>query len=393
MNVPDSPIAFPLERPVIRRRRRRREPVVRSEGLPYFLCGDENRVVAFLATADPSTLAVGNPILLVGPVGSGKTAVAMHLAARIAIQATKEAGNRGEAASKETETAGAASGETVTKQPPSGPAETVYLPAADFARDYAEAIEVDDLPPLQQRLADAGVLILDDLHQISDKPPAQEELARRIEQRVAEGRPTVLTCRRMPGEVRGLRSALVSRMLPGLTVALQYPQGKTRISLITEFAIHHGVELNHSLIEILDDGLAENVSAGSIQAAVRHVELECRMRETSPGIDEIQSAIDATDTRKEVSLTAITRAVGRYYQIKMSDLKSPSRQKSIVKARSLAMYLARRMTGKSMHQIGDFFGGRDHTTVMHAIRKIESQIGDDADLSRAADEVQERLSE
>jgi chromosomal replication initiator protein len=367
VSTASSPNAFPLERPLIRRRRSRREPVVRSEGLPYFLCGDENRVAAFLATADATTLAIGNPILLVGPVGSGKTAIAMHLAARAAVL-----------------------GDTSEQQ--DSPLETVYLPAIDFSRDYAEAIEVDDLQPLQQRLTIAGVLIIDDLQQIADKIASQEELARRIEERVESGRPTILTCRRMPGEVRGLKSALVSRMLPGMTVSLQYPQGKTRINLIAEFAIFHGLDLDPSLIEILDQGLAGNVPARSLQAAVRHVELECRMRNSSPGIDEIQAAINATDSRKELAMTDIARAVARHYQIKMSELKSPSRLKTIVKARSLAMWLSRSLTGKSMHQIGDFFGGRDHTTVMHAIRKIDAIIGDDTDLQRAADEIQEQLS-
>ena len=101
--------------------------------------------------------------------------------------------------------------------------------------------------------------------------------------------------------------------------------------------------------------------------------------------------MDIVGKTEEVSIAAITAAVAKYFRIKVSDLRSSSRKQSLVRARSLAMSLARRLTSKSMHQIGDYFGGRDHTTVLHAIRKTESLLQEDADLRRAADEVTEKL--
>ena len=106
----------------------------------------------------------------------------------------------------------------------------------------------------------------------------------------------------------------------------------------------------------------------------------------------VQSAIEIVGKTEEVSLPTIAGAVAKYFRIKLSELRSSSRKQSLVRARSLAMLLARRLTSKSMHQIGEYFGGRDHTTVLHAIRKTESLLEADADLRRAADEVQQKLS-
>ena len=111
-----------------------------------------------------------------------------------------------------------------------------------------------------------------------------------------------------------------------------------------------------------------------------------------PIAEAIQSAIAIVGRTEEVSIAAIAGAVAHYFRMKLSDLRSSSRKQKLVRARSLSMLLARRLTSKSMHHIGGYFGGRDHSTVLHAIRKTESLLVKDADLRRAADEVSENLS-
>lgn len=364
MPFPESPTvsSFPLERPFLRARRRGAQ--LAQGSLPYFITGHENRLVAFVCQLESSCFEFGNPIILIGPSGSGKTAIAMHIAAKQSFQSSPE----------------------------SEPARVVFYPAIDFARQYAEAVAADDLPPLRQEINEAAILVIDDLHLIADKPAAQDELALRLESRTLEGLPTILTCRRLPSEIRGMRPLLASRVLPGLTIPISLPEGESRLQLLRELALHLGLEINFDLLKVLHIGLESQLPARSLEAALKQVSLWCRMHESPPTTTAVQAAIDTVGKCEEVSLGAITAAVARYFRMKSSELRSSSRKQNFVRARSLAMLLARQMTGKSMHQIGDHFGGRDHTTVLHAIRKTQSLLENDADLRRASDEVTERLS-
>jgi chromosomal replication initiator protein len=354
--------SFPLERPAIRVRRR--DTIGSAGSLPYFIAGEENRLVTFVSQAKTAIFDLGNPVLLVGPSGSGKTAIAMHLAAKQAVA------------------------QSIDDQP----AAVLYYPAIDFSRQYAEAIAADDLPPLRQQIHEAPILIVDDLHLISDKAAAQDELALRIDGRTQQGLATILTCRRLPTEIRGMRPTLISRVLPGLTVPIATPEGESRFQLLRELALHLELEMDDDLLETLHRGLDSRLPVRSLEAAMKQISLCCRMNDTPPTLEAVQSAIQIVGKNEEVSIAAIAGAVAHYFRMKLSDLRSSSRKQKLVRARSLSMLLARRLTSKSMHQIGGYFGGRDHTTVLHAIRKTESRLEQDADLRRAADEVNEILS-
>ncbi|WP_345684394.1 helix-turn-helix domain-containing protein [Novipirellula caenicola] len=358
--VESEVFAFPLERPPLKVRRR--ESAVNPILLPYFIAGPENRLAAFVARQETSVFELGNPILLVGPSGSGKTALALHVSVRHANK--------------------------LGYIDASG---VQHLPAIEFARRFAEAVAADDLQHLRQEIDDVPVLIIDDLHLITSKPAAQEELAQRIEARSELQQPTVLTCRRLPTEVRGLRPSLVSRSLPGLTIAISCPVGRTRTMLLTELALQLGLELDAPLIQMLDDGLDPSLPVRALSAAVRQVDLWCRMNQSSPCCEAIASAIQSAAPDEEIPLNKITNTVARYFRLKAKDLRSSSRKQHIVRARSLAMWLARRVTSKSVTHIGEHFGGRDHSTVLHAIRKTESLLHDDAELRLASEELADKL--
>ena len=110
------------------------------------------------------------------------------------------------------------------------------------------------------------------------------------------------------------------------------------------------------------------------------------------GYPIIQSAISSIGSSEEISLPQIANLVAKHFRIRMGDIRSSSRKQNLVRARSLAMFLSRRMTSKSMHQIGDYYGGRDHTTVLHAVRKTESLLQQDDQLRHAAEDLSEKLS-
>ena len=354
--------SFPLERPIARVRKRAAQ--IQGGSLPYFIAGEENRMVHFVASSETSIFDLGNPLLLIGPSGSGKTAIALHLAAR--------------------ESSRSQTGE---------PMPVLYYPAIDFARLYAEAVGADDLPPLRQEINDAPILVIDDLHLINDKSAAQDELAARIEERVTRGLPTLLTCKRLPSDIRGMRSLLVSRVLPGLTIPLDMPAAAARAQLLRELAVHLDLDIDEKLFDLLDRRLEPRLPTRALEAALKQVSLWCRMHDAVPSEDAIISAVAVVGEREEVSLAAIVTAVARYFKLKVADLRSSSRKQNLVRARSLAMFIARQLTSKSMQQIGEYFGGRDHTTVLHAIRKTELLLDSDSELQRAAEEVREKFSD
>jgi chromosomal replication initiator protein len=361
-DLPTVAQSLPLERPIVRGRRR---DLGRSAGsLPFFISGDENRLVRFLADSKAPLFDFGNPLLLIGPSGCGKTSIALHVAAKQAIATPID----------------------------DRPAQVTFYPAIDFARQYAEAIAADDLPPLRVELDEAPILVIDDLNLIHDKAAAQEELASRIEHRTLAQRATIITCSRLPSEIRGIRPILASRVLPGLTVPISTPSGQTRTVLLREIALHLGLEIQPDLLDILEDGLDDRLPVRSLEAALKHVSLWCRMHESAVSLEAVQSAIDTVGRPEEISLAMIASAVAKHFRIRMSDLRSSSRKQNLVRARSLGMFLSRQLTSKSMHQIGDYYGGRDHTTVLHALRKTESLLNESDELRRAADEVTEKFS-
>lgn len=353
--------------------------------LPVFFAGDENRFAAFVCgTTDdanesaPSptaetfsdSLATMGPVLFVGPSGCGKTALANHVAAKLAEQIT--------VSPKE-----AAGGEESVAM--------MVMTAVDFARLYARAVDADDITRFRAELQAAPVLLIDDVHLMVDKPAAQDELAARLEARSAESRATILTCRRLPTQVQGLRPLLVSRMLPGLTIPVRLPGPETRRMLVTVLAQRRDLLMDEEGIDLLCRGLPEEIPARQIEAAVRHLELWCRMKASRPNMIAIREAIAAIEPKTDLTTDKVARTIARRYKLKLGELKSETRRQEVVRARSLAMFLSRQLTGTSYDKIGKYFGGRDHTTVLHACRKTESLIETDNELRMAAHEVADQL--
>ncbi|QDT08072.1 helix-turn-helix domain-containing protein [Planctomycetes bacterium K23_9] len=354
--------SFPLERPLLRARWRD-ATAGNNPALPFFIAGTENRLITSVCQSNSGVFDLGNPVLLIGPTGCGKTSLALHLAAQQAI------------ALGQVQQVGAVK----------------YLPAIDFARGFAEASAADDMPPFRAEIDDAPVLVIDDLHLMADKAPAQEELAARIEMRTDAQRPTLITCRRLPPEIRSFRPRLVSRTLHGLTLPIRLPSGEARRLILRELAMMNDVNLDEALFDALDAGLEDDLSVRALDGAMKQVSLWCRMNDSAVDLAAINNAIGATKRSDDVSLGKICRVVARRSGLKTADLRSSSRKQSVVRARSLAMLIARRQTGNSLDQIGKYFGGRDHSTVLHAIRKSESMLDSDTDLHQTHNDVTEKL--
>lgn len=385
--APPAVSSFPLEHPTLRRRRRE-TPVVRPV-TPLFYYGRENRLAGYVCDQSVSPLLeIARPLLLVGPSGVGKTALALHLAQRIGIDSIWDQITDSQSQADSAGYSGATAG--ITSQVLSS--RVIYQPAIDFAREFASSIDSKDMPRMRKRLDEACVWVIDDLHLIADKAPAQEELAGRLEARDAAGRITIVTCRRLPSEIRGLRPPLVSRTLPGLTVELRPPAGEARKAILRELIMAHMPDAEPDTWGLLDGGLPNDVSARELESGVKQVAMWCRMHASPVCAEAMQFAGGRAASQESISIKSITSAVARQLGVKSSEMRSGSRRQNIVRARSLAMWLSRQLTDSSLTHIGDAFGGRDHSTVLHAIRKMELSFDDDADLRRAADQIREQFA-
>ncbi|MEO1530385.1 MAG: DnaA/Hda family protein, partial [Planctomycetota bacterium] len=336
----DTTNAFSLESPLLRQRTRdarlARERMEAS--LPFFVAGDENRLVACVCQSE-TVVELAQPLLIIGPQGCGKTTIALHLAAKLA-RGLDRAGDL---------------------------SAIRYYTASDFAREYADSVAADDIEHFREAIDEAPVLVVDDIQVLAGKSAAQDELAMRLDRRISLGMRTILTSKRLPSETRGVRPQLASRTVMGLTVPIRLPTSETRRALLKELALFRGVEISEELVGLLESGLRSDLSVLGLDASIKQLDLYCRMNQTGVDITAIQMAIDTTGTNESIDLGKITRTVARIWGHRTKELRSGSRKQSVVRARSLAMFLARQMTPLSLDKIGEYFGGRDHSTVLHAI--------------------------
>lgn len=262
-----------------------------------------------------------------------------------------------------------------------------YVRAAEFAQEFLEAIDADDISAWRDRYRGAQFLVLDDLEHLANKDLAQDELARTLDFLLAEGRQIIVLSLGTNSRQRGLNSNLAARLAGGLTVRLPLPELETRVAILAQAAEAKGARVTDEAILTLAKSLTESPLA--LQGAIMHL---CAIS----GASEIdQAAVEAylgqRGGPRTLTLRDIAVAAARHFSLPLTALRGNSRRKSVVAARGAAMWLSRRITDASLEQIGVFFGGRDHTTVLHACRRTEGLAATDRETRRAVDEIQALL--
>lgn len=293
------------------------------------------RAASMQAAENPG--ASYNPLFICGGVGLGKT----HLMQAI--------------------------GQGILQHKPG--ANVAYLHSERFVADMVRALQHNTINEFKRFYRSLDALLIDDIQFFAGKERSQEEFFHTFNSLLEGRHQIVLTCDRYPKEVN-LEERLKSRFGWGLTVAIEPPELETRVAIIKQKAEQTGVVVPDEVAFFIAKRFRSNVR--ELEGAFNRVVANGRLTGNSLSLEFAQSALrDLLLLQdKQVTLENIQRTVAEYYQIRVADLHSKRRNRSIVRPRQLAMALAKELTGHSLPEIGDAFGGRDHTTVLHACRKI-----------------------
>jgi chromosomal replication initiator protein len=290
-----------------------------------------------------------NPLLLYGGVGLGKT----HL-----MQAV---------------------GNCVLDENPD--AKVVYLHSQRFVQDMVKALQQGTMQDFMQYYRSVDTLLIDDIQFFAKKLRSQEEFFHVFNGLLERGHQMVLTCDRYPREIDGLEERLQSRFVWGLTVEVEPPELETRVAILMKKAEAEQVDLDPAVAFFIGERIRSNVR--ELEGALRRVIANARFTGTRITIEQVKRALrDLLAIQdRQVSIDNIQRTVAEYYNIKISDILSKRRNRSIARPRQMAMCLAKELTNHSLPEIGEAFGGRDHTTVLHACRKIAELRESSADVA------------
>jgi chromosomal replication initiator protein len=223
-------------------------------------------------------------------------------------------------------------------------------------------------------------LLIDDIQFFANKERSQEEFFHTFNALLEGGQQMILTCDRYPKEIDGLEERLKSRFGWGLTVAVEPPELETRVAILMKKAEQSGIELPADAAFFVAQRIKSNVREleGALKRVIASAQFTHRRIDTDLVKESLKDLLALQD--RQVSLDNIQRTVAEYYKIKLSDLLSKRRSRSVARPRQLAMALAKELTNHSLPEIGEAFGGRDHTTVLHACKKIKELRESDSDI-------------
>ncbi|MDX1724475.1 MAG: chromosomal replication initiator protein DnaA [Pseudomonas sp.] len=289
-----------------------------------------------------------NPLFLYGGVGLGKTHL-MHAVGNHLLQKNPNA-------------------------------KVVYLHSERFVADMVKALQLNAINEFKRFYRSVDALLIDDIQFFAKKERSQEEFFHTFNALLEGGQQVILTSDRYPKEIEGLEERLKSRFGWGLTVAVEPPELETRVAILMKKADQAKVDLPHDAAFFIAQRIRSNVREleGALKRVIAHSHFMGRDITIELIRESLKDLLALQD--KLVSIDNIQRTTAEYYKIKISDLLSKRRSRSVARPRQVAMALSKELTNHSLPEIGDAFGGRDHTTVLHACRKIAELKESDADI-------------
>ena len=327
------------ERPAVRRSSAGSHTLNATFTFENFVEGKSNQLARAASTqVGENPGGAYNPLFIYGGVGLGKTHL-MHAVGNLIMASKPEA-------------------------------RVVYLHSERFVADMVKALQHNAINEFKRYYRSVDALLIDDIQFFAGKERSQEEFFHTFNALLEGQQQVILTCDRYPKEVKGLEERLKSRFGWGLTVAIEPPELETRVAILMSKAAQTQVDLPNEVAFFIAKRIQSNIR--ELEGALRRVVASSRFTGRPITVEFAKEALrDLLALQdKLVSIENIQKTVADYYKMRIADLLSARRSRSIARPRQIAMSLAKELTSHSLPEIGDSFGGRDHTTVLHACRKI-----------------------
>lgn len=270
-------------------------------------------------------------------------------------------------------------------------AKVLYVSSEKFTNDYINAISQKRMEEFKRVYRGVDMLLIDDIQFIAGKEGTQEEFFHTFNELRDKGKQIIMTADRLPKEIPAIEARLVSRFEWGMIADIQAPDLETRLAILRTKTQKKGVTLPEDVVYFIAENVNSNIR--ELEGALNRLLVFQQMEGGVLDIERTKQILAGmvNTKKKTLSLKKIALSVAEFYNITMEDLIKQSRRKEYVKPRQIAMFLARRELGSSFPTIGDFFGGRDHTTVMHGVEKMDNLTqGNDA-LKQEVDMIIEKL--
>ncbi|CAM4503834.1 MAG: Chromosomal replication initiator protein DnaA [Legionella sp.] len=260
-------------------------------------------------------------------------------------------------------------------------AKILYLHSERFVADMVKALQTNSINEFKRFYRSLNALLIDDIQFFAGKDRSQEEFFHTFNALLEGQQQIILTSDRYPKEIEGMEERLKSRFGWGLTVAVEPPELETRVAILISKAEQSNIELPYEVAFFIAKRIRSNVR--ELEGALRRVIANAHFTGKPITIEFVHEALrDLLALQdKLVTIENIQKTVAEYYKVKVADILSKRRSRSIARPRQMAMALAKELTNHSLPEIGDHFGGRDHTTVIHACRKVKELVQDDSDFA------------
>ena len=255
-----------------------------------------------------------------------------------------------------------------------------YVHSERFVSDMVKSLQLGAISEFKQYYRSLDALLIDDIQFFAKKEQSQEELFHTFNSLLERGSQMILTCDRYPKEIDGLEDRLKSRLGWGLPVVIEPPELETRVAILLSKAKSMNHELNEESAFFIAQKVRSNVR--ELEGALKRVVANSNFTGRPITVDLIKDSLKdlLAIQARQVSVENIQKTTAEYYNIKLSDLLSKRRSRSVARPRQMAMFLAKELTNYSLPEIGESFGGRDHTTVIHACKKIKELRGFNLDI-------------
>ena len=301
-----------------------------------------------------------NPLFIYGGVGLGKTHL-MHAAGNLILQNRENA-------------------------------HVAYVHSERFVSDMVKSIETNSMNKFKSYYRSLDALLIDDIQFFADKDKSQEEFFHTFNTLLETGSQIILTSDKFPKEINNLQERLISRFESGLTVRIDPPELETRVAILKNKARKNKIDLNDEVAFLVAKKIRSNVR--ELEGALHRLVASSRFSNREIDLDLAKDTLQDLTLFQErkISIENIQKTVADYFSIRVADLKSKRRNRQIARPRQIAMALAKELTSMSLPDIGDSFGGRDHTTVIHACKKVDELTRTDSKIKEDYASLQKILS-